>query len=116
MVLLWVLEPGNEGDLPAGIRSQGAKIQQLWHQSYHCCSSSRQKTLVNSARARPPPLLLLHWYTRRLKLQLDRLHRWRGWEADAETVIELCGEEEGGDEDTVAMLDEAMEVRQEILA
>ncbi|CAM9894469.1 unnamed protein product, partial [Ectocarpus sp. 13 AM-2016] len=35
----------------------------------------------------------------RLKLQLDRLHRWRGWEADAETVIELCGEEEGGDEE-----------------
>ncbi|CAN0141959.1 unnamed protein product [Ectocarpus sp. 12 AP-2014] len=48
----------------------------------------------------------------RLKLQLDRLHRWRGWEADAETVIELCGEEEGGDEETVAMLDEAMEALQ----
>lgn len=47
----------------------------------------------------------------RLKLQLDRLERWRGWEADAETVIELCGEEEGEDEETAAMLDEAMEVR-----
>lgn len=48
----------------------------------------------------------------RLKLQLDRLHRWRDWEADAETVIELCAEEEGGggDAETVAMLDEAVEV------
>lgn len=45
-------------------------------------------------------------------MQLDRLHRWRGWEADAETVIELCGEEEGGgaDEETGAMLEEAVEV------
>lgn len=41
---------------------------------------------------------------------MERLHRWREWEADAETVVELCGEEEEGDEDAVAMLDEAMEV------
>lgn len=40
------------------------------------------------------------------------MRRWREWEADAETVIELCGEEEEeGDEDAAAMLDEAMEVR-----
>lgn len=42
---------------------------------------------------------------------MERLHRWREWEADAETVVELCGEEEEGDEDAVAMLDEAMEVQ-----
>lgn len=47
----------------------------------------------------------------RLKLQVDRLHRWREWEADAETVVELCGDEEEGDEDAAAMLDEAMEVK-----
>lgn len=47
----------------------------------------------------------------RLKLQVDRLHDWRTWEADAETVIELCGEEDQGDEGAKSMLDEAMEVR-----
>lgn len=42
---------------------------------------------------------------------MDRLRDWRTWEADAETVIELCGEEDEGDEGAKSMLDEAMEVR-----
>lgn len=47
----------------------------------------------------------------RLKLQVDRLRRWREWEGDAETVIELCGEEKDGEGGAAAMLDEAMEVQ-----
>lgn len=45
----------------------------------------------------------------RLKLQVERLENWRRWEADAETVIELCGEEGEGDDDTSVMLDEGIE-------
>lgn len=45
----------------------------------------------------------------RLKVQVERLENWRRWEADAETVIELCGEVGEGDDDATVMLDEAME-------
>ncbi|CAN0460844.1 unnamed protein product, partial [Ascophyllum nodosum] len=44
----------------------------------------------------------------RLKVQLDRLHRWQEWEGDSETAVELCGEEDAG-EYSSAMLDEAMQ-------
>lgn len=44
-------------------------------------------------------------------MQVNRLRSWRAWEADAETVIELCGEGGEGDEEVLAMLDEAMEVQ-----
>lgn len=43
-------------------------------------------------------------------MQVERLENWRRWEADAETVIELCGEVGEGDDDATVMLDEAMEV------
>lgn len=42
-------------------------------------------------------------------MQVDRLQRWRVWDGDAETAIELCGEEVDG-ESAAAMLDEAMQV------
>lgn len=50
--------------------------------------------------------------SRRLKTQVDRLRNWREWEADAETIVELCGDGDGGgDEEAKDMLGEAMEVR-----